>query len=219
VVDGVFYGIWNSAISSGDAHIFRRLTLRPNYINFWQDRTSNHMICHKANVFVPQSAENFVKFAFWIFSMSGYNLSITPICKFTLNPNGCLDFAATLQFALKCHWYPPSIIITRINPVPITAWWPGQPCLSRESNPGLQHGRWWEFHYTTPRARWESHNCRISDQVIHRLNFAQFTFNAQISHINERIWTDPFEKKTENISLTPWFQLKSWQCLWAINTI
>ena len=42
-----------------------------------------------------------------------------PISKFTLNPNGFLDFTATLQFALKWgsrHWYPPSIITTRINP-------------------------------------------------------------------------------------------------------
>ena len=71
--------IRNSVISSGDAHIFRRLTLRPNYIYFWQDRTSNHMNCYKANVFVIQSTENFMKIAFSIFSMSGYNSSIMPI--------------------------------------------------------------------------------------------------------------------------------------------
>ena len=70
---------WNLVIFSCDAHIFWRLTLRLHNINFLQDRTSNHISSVKANVFVLQSTENFMKIAFWNFSMSGYNSSIMPI--------------------------------------------------------------------------------------------------------------------------------------------
>jgi hypothetical protein len=99
------------------------LTFRPNYINFWQDRTSNHIICYKANVFVPQSTENFMQFASWFFLMSVYNSSIMPIYTYyityyyTLSTSSWSHFVGlikpTLLKVFEEHLYIISIFISQ----------------------------------------------------------------------------------------------------------